>query len=632
MARLPTPGSDDGTWGDILNTFLKTEHNPDGSQKPLPQSTIIDLEDDLDSKATDATVVHLAGAETILGAKTFNANTFLDKGSQVYNVKAYGAVGDGVANDHVAIQAALTAAGAAEGGVVFVPAGTYLVGVAVNIPSNVTLTGTGMMSVLKAAASMTANNIVVLQGVTDVTLSNLKLEHNGTGSQVGAITYTGAGNTIAVRHTVSGCHITNTSNNAFRVASPVKDFKFAGNYIYSCVSGISCQPTVTGSRGIDISHNHIRDITGTGAVCIQVYGPAASRYADVRISNNYLEPGGSTSIPIEPTGIDGCVVSGNVIEASTRGVSSGTCTELIIANNIMRDQTLYAVETQNSHCVTIANNIAYSCASLVHETGSIASTDLSITGNLHVGTGLSAPITGNHAVKIFQGTGVYIANNAFRGLEHIEQAIRLGVGLAVNNATVKDNHLLVDTANSGPMFINMSFGTDQLVEDNKVKITRDLVVADDNKRVISVTQGGNVTGAVVRNNEVVFAGTIAAATSLVAIGTAFAGAGTLPRSAFIGNRAINGPIGFRCDSTSADMLFQDNEGRSCTTEVSAINTAVILRRTKREYEATATPTAGTWQVGDRVWNSTPAAAGIPGWVCTTAGTPGTWKAMANLAA
>lgn len=33
MARLPTPGSDDGTWGDVLNTFLATEHNADGSLK-----------------------------------------------------------------------------------------------------------------------------------------------------------------------------------------------------------------------------------------------------------------------------------------------------------------------------------------------------------------------------------------------------------------------------------------------------------------------------------------------------------------------------------------------------------------------------------------------------------------------
>jgi len=47
---------------------------------------------------------------------------------------------------------------------------------------------------------------------------------------------------------------------------------------------------------------------------------------------------------------------------------------------------------------------------------------------------------------------------------------------------------------------------------------------------------------------------------------------------------------------------------------------------------TAAPTTGTWAVGDTVWNTAPAAAGAPGWVCTAAGTPGTWKAMASLAA
>jgi hypothetical protein len=33
MARLPTPGSDDNTWGAILNDFLGTEHNADGTLK-----------------------------------------------------------------------------------------------------------------------------------------------------------------------------------------------------------------------------------------------------------------------------------------------------------------------------------------------------------------------------------------------------------------------------------------------------------------------------------------------------------------------------------------------------------------------------------------------------------------------
>jgi len=33
MARLPIPGSDDGTWGDILNNFLLVVHNNDGTLK-----------------------------------------------------------------------------------------------------------------------------------------------------------------------------------------------------------------------------------------------------------------------------------------------------------------------------------------------------------------------------------------------------------------------------------------------------------------------------------------------------------------------------------------------------------------------------------------------------------------------
>lgn len=47
---------------------------------------------------------------------------------------------------------------------------------------------------------------------------------------------------------------------------------------------------------------------------------------------------------------------------------------------------------------------------------------------------------------------------------------------------------------------------------------------------------------------------------------------------------------------------------------------------------TAAPGAGAWLRGDRCWNTTPSAAGVPGWVCTAAGSPGTWKAMAAVAA
>ena len=48
------------------------------------------------------------------------------------------------------------------------------------------------------------------------------------------------------------------------------------------------------------------------------------------------------------------------------------------------------------------------------------------------------------------------------------------------------------------------------------------------------------------------------------------------------------------------------------------------------YLNSAIPTTGAWSVNDVVYNSAPAAGQPQGWVCTVAGTPGTWKAMANL--
>jgi parallel beta-helix repeat protein len=46
--------------------------------------------------------------------------------------------------------------------------------------------------------------------------------------------------------------------------------------------------------------------------------------------------------------------------------------------------------------------------------------------------------------------------------------------------------------------------------------------------------------------------------------------------------------------------------------------------------STAAPTAGYNSQGRIVWKSNAASGGTPGWMCTAAGTPGTWTAMANL--
>jgi len=50
------------------------------------------------------------------------------------------------------------------------------------------------------------------------------------------------------------------------------------------------------------------------------------------------------------------------------------------------------------------------------------------------------------------------------------------------------------------------------------------------------------------------------------------------------------------------------------------------------YLAAAAPAAGGHVVGEIVFNQTPTAGGTLGWICTTAGTPGTWKAMGTIEA
>lgn len=63
MSRLPLPGADTNTWGDILNNFLLQAHNPDGT---LQDTGIIA------AKADDNSVIHNSGDETIDGSKTFS--------------------------------------------------------------------------------------------------------------------------------------------------------------------------------------------------------------------------------------------------------------------------------------------------------------------------------------------------------------------------------------------------------------------------------------------------------------------------------------------------------------------------------------------------------------------------------
>lgn len=137
MARLPTPGGDSGDWGSILNTYLGVAHASDGTIKNL-----------------------------------------------FYNVKDYSATGDGSTDDTSAIQSAINAAFDAGGGIVFFPAGTYIVG-SLTIKNRVWMEGSGHHSTILKLKDNTNGDMITSYLATGseanaqfFAIRNMKLDGN----------------------------------------------------------------------------------------------------------------------------------------------------------------------------------------------------------------------------------------------------------------------------------------------------------------------------------------------------------------------------------------------------------------------------------------------------------------------
>lgn len=269
-----------GAWSNRTPGQLKTDlalvktdvglgnvDNTSDANKPVSTAT----QTALNLKADESAALHKATSETVTGAKTFNAGTLLDKGSEVHNVKAYGAVGDGTANDLSAIQSAVDAANTAGGGIVFFPRGTYLMSASLVPKSNVTLMGVGTSSVLKVSAS---TNIIAsnASALSDFSMYSLKLlgsvnstpsvptrarTNSGAGATRGVqllgSLHTGTSQPVITNFIMEGCTVQNCTGLPILIDGVGGVVRVARNDFTNCqdVGFIFCEEVI-------FSNNHVK--------------------------------------------------------------------------------------------------------------------------------------------------------------------------------------------------------------------------------------------------------------------------------------------------------------------------------------------------------------------------------------
>lgn len=231
-------------------------------------------------------------AQTKAGALTVPV---LDKGGAVFNVKAYGAVGDGVTDDTAAIQAALNAAGSAGGGgtnargIVFIPAGVYMVST-LNLVERVVIRGAG-----KLASEISQINGTLGPLITNATPSRILhycsieevwLTALGNTSNTGGVLFVGVANSSIV-----GVEITNMQTYGIRIqgsnqigggdaqsntilACKVENLQTSGAAAFELLASATSMPDAT-----NIHLNYVNSSLGTalrtrGSAGTSYYGPS----------------------------------------------------------------------------------------------------------------------------------------------------------------------------------------------------------------------------------------------------------------------------------------------------------------------------------------------------------------------
>jgi parallel beta-helix repeat protein len=480
---------------------------------------------------TDATTVNAAdeliiqqggitkratGAELAKGLNAINGTV---------NVKDFGAVGDGVADDTVSIQAALNSGSKK----IYIPSGTYRVTASLFVPSNVEIQGDGRFTILQLAANFNVlyRGVLSINGTSNVKICDLSIDgQRGTYSSginnaidVNWTTNSGgaAGNSVTVERvyinnmggagiqclasaatpssnvTISFCEVSNTGAHGIIAQDYISDVYFCNNRIKNYALSVSdrvgitaarngvrvlcsnnlveCSSSAVGSSCHGISMDNTKDVTVVGNVVVNAvgYGIEIGYVENGAFSNNSISGGIRSGIAFAGSSSTltskNISVTGNSVRNQPSGIYFGKESGLFFAENI-----------------SISNNVIVGCS--LNGIDMNAVDRLSIAGNSVSGCTLSGIYVLDCKNWIVSANSV-VANNV-AGIKDVVSITRTG---STATATVTghgyNNGDIVTIFGANPSDYNGSF-----VISNVATNTFDVAVASS---VITTPAVGNIT-------------------------------------------------------------------------------------------------------------------------------------------
>ena len=321
-----------------------------------------------------------AGSSTVTpeGVQLVTIESIADE--KIYNVRSYGAKGDGAADDTEAIRAALDAAYKAGKAVVYFPSGTYRITDTITLARN-----DGKILAMKGNTNTRIvgaldQDMFVVEMKYNFFVSNIRFEHQGTKGKIFDALFLVASNcsfanaeenqSSIVRFAGSNCkieHCTFTGSNKTAYALEYSKREVAGesqisinDYIVSNVfqgtgRGILVNTTELNTRveGLKIGGNHFSN-TGSEQVTIETI-----LHCDVY--NNVMEGSRDTAVLIRSRGlaVDGLFVYNNTISAGEACIKvADTNSGVITVSNITLSDSPYGfyMISQQSQTLGIFQN------------------------------------------------------------------------------------------------------------------------------------------------------------------------------------------------------------------------------------------------------------------------------------